>query len=313
MWFNNIIVYPLQTPFTKNPEEIQQALEDYHLKPCPPHARQSQGWISLFDQIDKKLFNIEGCYLLAAAKESRLLPPSIIQTVLNEKKRAFELTHQKSMRRAEILQLKEDIEFDLLPKAFCLQKKDYLYIDTVCQYLVIHSASANKASEIIALLTKTLGSLAATPLNLEANLNDLFSLWLSDPQSLPSGLTLQKKCVLVNSKDDKSQYNCKDIEQNKEEILTLIQQGYTVTSLELSWLDRIKFTLTEECLIKRIQSMDTLEETFDDHRLLETEQEKLAANFTLFAGEMRGLIAFLRTLQLSHQPTDVPHPELCVS
>ncbi|MBX9704075.1 MAG: recombination-associated protein RdgC, partial [Silvanigrellaceae bacterium] len=206
MWFNNLVVYEFNTPFEKKAEEMEKALEELRLKPCPPHARQSQGWIAPLDEEKGRIYSLYGCHLLVAAKEVRLLPSSIIQAVLEEKNNVFELNHNRPMRRAEILQLKEEIEFDLLPKAFSVQKKDWFYIDTNKQWLVINSANPNKASEVVTLLTKTLGPLDATPIMPDSDLSALFALWLREPTSLPEGLVLGKGCVLVTSGEDKSQY-----------------------------------------------------------------------------------------------------------
>lgn len=293
MWFNNIVVYQLQTPFAISPETMHNALEELHLKPCPPHARQSQGWINPFNDHDEKLYSICSCHIVVAASEVRLLPASVIRTVLDEKLIQFELSQQRPMRRAEQLQLKEEIEFELLPKAFTVQKKDWLYIDTFKQWVVINSANPNKASDIMALLIKALGSISAVPLTIDVSLSQLFSNWLREPQSLPEALSLGQRCVLINSQDDKSQYICKDIEQNGNEIDTLLDEGYCVSSLELSWQDRIQFVLTDNFQLKRLKCIDYLEEAFKENGKLGDEREKFDSNFSLLAGEVRELLSFL--------------------
>ncbi|OGV47623.1 MAG: hypothetical protein A3F46_05295 [Legionellales bacterium RIFCSPHIGHO2_12_FULL_42_9] len=293
MWFNNIIVYQLQTPFAISPETMHNALEELRLKPCPPHARLSQGWINPFNFLDEKLYSINNCHIVVAASEVRLLPASVIRTVLDEKLIAFEQSQQRPMRRAEQLQLKEEIEFDLLPKAFTVQKKDWLYIDTFKQWVVINNANPNKASDIMALLIKALGSISAVPLTVEVSLSHLFSGWLKEHHSLPESLSLGRRCVLIKSQDDKSQYICKDIEQNGNEIDILLEEGYCVASLELSWQDRIQFVLTDSFQLKRLKCIDYLEEAFKENSKLGDEHEKFDANFSLLAGEVRELISFL--------------------
>ena len=296
MWFNNLVVYQLQTPFAITPENIHAALEELRLKPCPPHARQSQGFVDPFTDIEDKVYSIGGCHVVVAAKEMRLLPASVIQTVLDEKLEAFQLNQQRPMRRAEKLQLKEEIEFDLLPKAFTVQKKDWLYIDTFKQWVVVNSANPNKGAEVMSLLIKALGSISAVPLTINVSLSSLFSQWLTTPQSLPDGLFIGRRCVLINSLDDKSQYNCKDIEQNGHEIETLLTQGYSVASLELLWQDRIQFTLTDTFLLKRVKCIDYLDDTVKENAKAATEQEKFDANFSLLVGEVRELVSFLLTV-----------------
>ena len=292
MWFNNIVVYQLSGSVQKNAEEIEAALEEHRLKPCPPHARQSQGWVNPFNDIEEKRYSILGCHILVAAKELRLLPSTIINAVLEEKMNAFELEHNRPMRRAESLQLKEEIEFDLLPKAFTVLKKDWLYIDETRQWIVINGANQNKASELITQLTKTLGSLAAAPLSIDADLNELFSLWLREPSSIPEGLSLQQNCMLINGTNDKSQYSCKDIEHNKEELITLLEQGYTVSSIELAWLDRIQFTLTDNFMLKRLKCIDYLDDAFKDNAKLEGVRNNLMRTFLYLRVKSEGCLIF---------------------
>lgn len=293
MWFNNLVVYQFNTPFEKNADELKQALEELRLKPCPPHARQSQGFVAPIDEEKGRIHSLYGCHLLVAAKEVRLLPSSIIQAVLEERNNAFELTHNRPMRRAEVLQLKEEIEFDLLPKTFSVQKKDWFYIDTNKQWLVINSANPNKASEVITLLTKALGSLDVVPLMPDSDLSTLFARWLHEHTSLPKGLLLAKSCVLVTSGEDKSQYTCKDIEENIEELTTLLAQGYTVSSIELIWQERVQFVLTNNFLLKRLKCLDYLDDAFKDNGKLDDDQEQFDANFSLLIGELRDLLSFL--------------------
>ena len=293
MWFSNLVVYQLQTPFAITPEEMHNALEELRLKPCPPHARQSEGFINPFSDLEEKIYSINSCHVVVAAKEMRLLPASVIKTELEEKLEAFKESQQRPMRRAEKLQLKEEIEFDLLPKAFTVQKKDWLYIDTFKQWVVVNSSSPNKASDIMSLLIKALGSISAVPLTVEVSLSHLFARWLSEPQSLPEGLSIGRRCVLINSMDCKSQYNCKDIEQNGNEINTLLGEGYCVSSLELTWQDRIQFVLNDNFQLKRVKCIDYLDDAMKENAQAETEQEKFDANFSLLVGEVRELVSSL--------------------
>ena len=293
MWFNNLVIYQFNTPFAKSTEDLAAALDEWRLKPCPPHARQSQGFVAPVQEEQGRVYSLHGCHLMVAGKEVRLLPSSIIQAVLNEKMDAFALSNNRPMRRAESLQLKEEIEFDLLPKSFTVQKKEWLYVDTVKQWLVINSANAGKAAETVTCLTKALGSLDASPVAIDADLNALFAGWLREPSLLPDGLVLGKSCLLINSGDDKSQYSCKDIEQNNEELIALLTQGYVVSSLELVWQERVQFVLTDSFLLKRLKCLDYLADAFTENSKLDNEQAQLDANFSLLIGELQNLLTFL--------------------
>lgn len=142
-------------------------------------------------------------------------------------------------------------------------------------------------------MTKALGSLDATPLMPNSDLSTLFACWLHEPTSLPEGLLLAKSCVLVTSGEDKSHYTCKDIEENIEELTALLAQGYTVSSIELIWQERVQFVLTNNFLLKRLKCLDYLDDAFKDNDKLDNDQEQFDANFSLLTGELRDLIQFL--------------------
>jgi recombination associated protein RdgC len=116
---------------------------------------------------------------------------------------------------------------------------------------------------------------------------------------MPAQLSLQKNTILINGKDDKSQYNCKDIEQNYDEIINLLDQGYEVSSIELTYLDRVQFTLTDSFIIKRLKCIDYLDDSLKDNAKLEGEKEKFDANFALLAGEIRDLLTFISKISIA--------------
>ncbi|ARM32575.1 recombination-associated protein RdgC [Legionella longbeachae] len=99
--------------------------------------------------------------------------------------------------------------------------------------------------------------------------------------------------MLVTSGDDKSYYTCKDIEENIEELTALLDQGYTVSSIELIWQERVQFVLTNNLLLKRLKCLDYLDEAFKDKGKLDNNQEQFDANFSLLTGGLRDLIQFL--------------------
>ncbi len=65
-----------------------------------------------------------GASLIAMGKEERLLPRGVIKKLLHEQIQRLEAERGYPVKRAEKAQLAEELEFDLLPKAFCVQKTD---------------------------------------------------------------------------------------------------------------------------------------------------------------------------------------------
>lgn len=282
MWFNNILVYSYQS---KQMFSQIEAMEQEHLKPCPPHARFTFGWIPPFEQ--GLIHEVAGCIMICLGKEERILPRSVIQRHLNEKVKMLETERGFAVKRSERAQLAEDIEFDLLPKAFCLQKKLYAFFDTVEQRLIINTSSVNQAAQLLALLRKSIPDLQIEPLTSPDNLALRFNDWINHPSDLPANFALASDCVLTSLDNEKKRFSCKGGELN--EIQSLLSQGFSAIELSLIWDERLQFTLTQTLSLKRIKCLDYLQDEI--HQIADMDGEDLQrdARITLLAGELRSL------------------------
>lgn len=291
MWFNNLIFFSYQNELSKDLDELQAQLEEYQLKPCPPHAKSTMGFDAILSLAPEILFHSNNaCHMAALTQRQRLLPASVIKEALEEKKQAYEAEHQRTMPRSDVLQAKETLEFDLLPKAFTIDKKRWFYIDTKKQWVVVNSAQPNQASDVIAYLIKAFGSLNYAPIQLDRALPELMQHWLLQPESLTNGFQLGKQCQLIRSEDDKTTYNCKDIAEHYQYLSELLEQGFIVKSLELQWQEKLSFALMDNFTFKRVKCLDLLSEDLKENQSLESQWAKLDADMALLTGELRALM-----------------------
>ncbi len=282
MWFNNALVYSYQS---KQMFSQMQAMEQEHLKPCPPHARFTFGWMAPFEQ--GLIHEVAGCIMVCLGKEEHILPRSVIQRHVTEKVKALETERGFAVKRSERAQLAEDIEFDLLPKAFCLQKKLYAFFDTARERLIINTSSVNQAAQLLALLRKSMPDLHIEPLGFSDNLALRFNDWINNPQDLPPNFVLASDYVLTSLDNEKKRFSCKGGEL--AEIQSLLSQGFSATEISLLWDERIQFTLTQNLTIKRIKCMDYLQDELHQISDMDGEELQRDARITLLAGELRGL------------------------
>lgn len=285
MWFNNALVYHYEF---KDSVDLPTALIEEILKPCPPHARFIYGWLPAY--ADELVQEVAGSSLICLGKEERILPRGVIKRLLAERIQTIETQQQRSIKRAERSQIAEDIEFELLPKAFCVQKQLYALLDTTSQRLIVNASSDNQASQLTSLLRKSVPGIHIEPLAHDENLALRFAQWISNPTLLPPSFQLASDCILFSLDDEKKRVNCKGYELPAEEILTLIAQGLAVAEISLIWNERIQFTLTHDLTFKRLKSLDYLVDEFDEIRQLEEEYQQRDAALTLLTGELRSLI-----------------------
>jgi recombination associated protein RdgC len=285
MWFNNALIYQytLDTPV-----DLLPLLSDDAMKPCPPHARFIYGWLPAIG--DQLTHEITGATLLCMGKEERLLPRDVIHRILGERIHALESQRGYAVKRAERAQMAEDLEFELLPKSFCVQKRTLAILDSQSKRLIINTSSATQAAQFTSLLRKSVPGLHIEPLPNTGNLPLLFAEWIKNPETLPKNTQLASDCLLFSLDDDKKRVTCKGYELPAEEILTLLAQGLNVAEVSLIWNERIQFTLTHELVIKRLKCTDYLLDDFNETRQLEEEFEQQDAALMLLSGEFRGLM-----------------------
>lgn len=288
MWFNNALFYDYELNEEVNFAEL---LGEELLKPCPPHARFVYGFLPAIN--DELILEVAGATLICLGKEERLLPRSVITKLLAERVQDIQIQQNRTIKRAERAQMAEDLEFELLPKSFCIQKRLHALLDTKNKRLIINTASENQASQLIGSLRKAIPGFQVQPLFHSERLSLRFAEWIANPSSLPQSFRLASDCALFSLDDEKKRITFKGYELPAEEIATLLGQGLVAAELSLVWNERIQFTLTQDLIFKRIKTHDYLIDEFNEIRKLEEEYLQRDAELTLLSGELRALLADL--------------------
>ena len=176
MWFNNALVYKYELDDSC---ELNASLLEEALKPCPPHARFIYGWLPAI--ADEMVHEVAGSALICMGKEERILPRGVINKLLQDRIENIEQQHGRTVKRSEKAQMAEDLEFELLPKSFCVQKKLPALLDTVSKRLIINASSATQATQLTALLRKSVAGINIEPITHAENLALRFSEWIQSP------------------------------------------------------------------------------------------------------------------------------------
>ncbi len=284
MWFNNALIYQYELDEAC---DLTASLAENILKPCPPHARFVYGWLPAF--ADEMVQEVAGSSLICMGKEERLLPRGVINKMLAEKVQLLETQQGRPVKRAEKSQMAEDIEFELLPKSFCIQKKMFAILDSVSKRIIINASSNNQASQLTSLLRKSVAGITIEPLTHTENLALRFAEWIHSPSTLPNHFQLASDCLLFSLDDEKKRVHCKGYELPAEEVLTLLSQGMATAEISLIWKERIQLTLTHDFTFKKLKSLDYLLDDFNDIKQLDEEYQQRDAALTLLSGELREL------------------------
>jgi len=294
MWFKNIRIYRFTKPFTLTAEELDQALSAAPFVPCASQDQKRIGWVSpITGHVEQSGFaHASQSYIMVCAKrQEKVLPAAVVNELLAEKVGTIEDAEARKVGRKQRLQLKDEVMMDLLPRAFTRSQLQYAYIDPEQGYLIVDTASATRAEELINTLRDTLGTMAVVPLStLQAPVNAMTS-WVTSTLA-PENTVLGEECELADAKEAGSVIRCKQQDLSSTEIANLLASGMLVTKLALHWMEGINFMLDDQLSIKRLRFEDKVHEKTDTTEA-QSVAEQFDIEFSVMTIELEALISNL--------------------
>jgi len=265
MWFKNLALYRFTEPFTLAADELEEKLSDKRFRPCGSHDEFSFGWTSPIGNASEQLIHASnGFMMLCLKKEEKVIPAAVINEMLQEKVAEKEEQEARKLSKKERTTIKDELIFELLPRAFSFSKKTYAYIDPKGGWMVVDAASAKKAEDLLSHLRKCLGSLPVVPVNTVDKPTVIMTQWLTDNNSIAKDLLVEDECELRSTEDEGSIIRCKRHNLALPEITNHLDNGKQVIKLALNWTDRLSFILDENLAIKRLKFLDLIQDQVAD-------------------------------------------------
>ncbi|WP_413723617.1 recombination-associated protein RdgC [Sodalis sp. RH16] len=291
-WFKNLMIYRLTRDLALSAEDMEKQLAGSVFSPCGSQDMVKSGWVSpLGDKSTALTHGVNGHILLCVRKEEKILPSSVVKQELQGKVEKLEADQSRKLRKAEKDALKEEVLFNLMPRAFSRYSQTFLWIDTGKGLVIVDAASAKKAEDTLALLRKSLGSLPVAPLTLENPIELTLTQWVRGTEP-PAGFAIQDEAELKALLEDGGIIRCKKQDLASDEIAAHIEAGKVVTKLALDWLERVQFVLADDATLKRLKFSEQLREQNDDIDREDVAQ-RFDADFILMTGELSELISQL--------------------
>lgn len=283
MWFKNLQIYRFTKPFTLSNLALEEKLAEQQFSPCNNQQTSSYGWVSPLGRHSEQLVHhTNGFYMLCAKEQEKLLPAAVINEKLEEKVIALQEKENREIFRKEKADIKEEVIFDLLPRAFTRSRLHYAFIAPQQGLLFIDSASNNKAELLLNHLRESIGSLALIPLSCQNIVAQSLTHWLKSNQ-IPSPFQIGQDCVL---KDDQqgSSIRCKQFDlSNDDSIQQHLDNTMHVAQLQLNWDGKIIFNLDENLGIKQLkftELLDQEDQPYDDFA------SQFDADFAIMSAEL---------------------------
>ncbi|WKJ90326.1 recombination-associated protein RdgC [Methylomonas montana] len=285
MWFKNLAVYRFSEPFTLTADGLEQKLQQQPFRPCGSQDEFSFGWTSPLGRASDALVHANnGFLMLCGKKEEKVVPASVINEMLQERISEIEEREARKLPAKERSRIKDELIFELLPRAFSFSRKTYAYIDSQGGWLVVDAASAKKAEDLLSQLRKCLGSLPVVPLTATAKPASVMTQWLIDNTS-PKDILIEDECELRSPEEEGAIIRCKRHDLALPEIKNHLDSGKQVIKLAMSWAERISFVLDESLAVKRLKFLDLIQEQSADIEAFD-ETEQFDADFSIMTAEL---------------------------
>lgn len=292
MWFKNLLIYRFTKPFTTTPEELEQLLAEKPFRPCGSQDKATRGWASPLGQGDAPLVHVANNRLmLCLQRQERVLPAAVVNEALDEKVAAIKAEEDRHVGRKEKQELKDQLIFELLPRAFTKSKRLFGYIDPAAGLMVINTSSGTQAEEFTTTLRETLGSVPVIPLRPLNPIPDAMTFWLKSGQP-PEQFTIGGECELKDKSDASAVIRCKNLDLQADEIKSHLASSMYVTKLEMIWNGGIECVVDDNFAVKRLKFDDLITDKIDQENT-ETAAEQFDVDFVLMAEEFSNFIPAL--------------------
>ena len=289
MWFKNLQLFRFASPFEVDESRLSAALEARSFRPCGPLEPRTFGWTAPAGRGSDRLVHVaNGCLLLAARREDKLLPAAVVNELVAERTAALEDAGRRLPKR-ERQRIREETIYELLPRALCRSRRTYAYLAPAEGWLVVDAASRKMAEELSVLLRKSLGSLPVTEPRTMQGPPGVMTCWLQENRSLPAGLDLDDECELRSPDADGSQVRCRHQDLAAPEVASHLEAGKEAVKLALTWHDRISFVLDETLALRRLRFLDIIQDQAAEAQT-DDERERFDADFTIMTLELAPLL-----------------------
>lgn len=295
MWFKNLLVYRFTRPFALNAEELDELLARKPFTDCGSQDMLRMGWTAPLDQEGAPLVHAgNGCLMLCLKRQEKVLPAAVVNEFLQEKVAEIKETEDRHVGRKEKGELKDQIIFELLPRAFTRNRKVFAYIDTNQQLLIVNSGAAKQAEEFIVALRDTIETLPVIPLKPHNDITQSMTRWISESHC-PPPFAMGGECELHDRSDTAAVIKCKNLDLHAREVKSHVETGMMVKKLELIWDGGIEFIADENLAIKRLRFDDLITDKLEDTNI-ESAADQFDADFALMTAEFQAFIPALMEL-----------------
>lgn len=290
MWFKNLVLYRLPASAEFDETGLAEALAAEAFKPCGGLEPFSQGFSPPLGRHSESLVHVaNGCMLVSVRREERLLPPAVVREEVEDRIARIESGELREVRARERRRLRDEVTFELMPRAFTRSVHTQAYLAPRQGWLVVDAASAKRAEDVLVLLGHALRGFTVEPFEAERSTAATLTRWL-DGERLPRGFTLGDQCELRDPALEGAVVRCQRQDLTAAEVRAHLKAGKVAHQVALTFDERVSFVLGADLSVKRLR-FEAVDELDDDDGL--EPAARLDAEFAFMTAELAPLLEAL--------------------
>jgi recombination associated protein RdgC len=271
---------------------LEEALQSARFLPCGATQTDSSGWVPPRRKSTALAESVGGQLILKLCTERRALPASAVKAALEERIEKYKQeTGNERVGSKLKKEMKEEIVFELLPRAFTKRSNTLLWLDPANHFLVVDTASSGGADRIVTALVEVLSGLGGAPITVRpvrTNTSAAAAMahWLST-QEAPYAFTIDRDCELKTPDEQKSAVRYSRHTLEIDEVAQHIAAGKMPTQLALTWNERVSFVLNEAAQVKKLKLLDVVTDGASEPG---KDDDGFDADVAILTGELTALL-----------------------
>ena len=287
MLFKNLSIYRITKDMSEVQVKLEEVLSDGAFESCLSSQAVSRGWCQpLGKRSEMFTHTVSHCTMISQRTEEKIMPAAAINAKLEDKVELIEISEGRKLSRKEKSSLKEEIVFDLMPKALSKYTRLYAYFDFKNNWFVVDSSSWSKADEIVNHVREMLGSFPVIPLTVNQLPSISMTNWHLNSES-PDGFKFGSECYLHDPAEhaNKASFSSHDI--LGDEVIELLRGGMIVKELSFVFKQNSSFVMTDKLGFKKLKFTDLVCEQAET---AEDAKELFDIEFSILTGEVEDMV-----------------------
>ncbi|MCY4043874.1 MAG: recombination-associated protein RdgC [Cellvibrionales bacterium] len=267
MWFKNVVAFTFTQDAKAQIPIWESAFAEHPFSPLSSQQQQTIGFIPpVASQPETLLYLVHDFAVFAIKQEEKILPAAVINEQLSQKVADIELKEGRKVTRKERLDLKDEIIFELTPKAFSKSKIFWGLVSLKDNLLLLNCSSASASDKLIDCIREATTTLPILPVTSKQIPTQLMTSWLKNTKA-PAHFQIGESTVLKSLSEQGAAIRFKQCDLFAQDIPSHLEKGFSVNELSLIYKEKLQCTVDEKLFIKQIKLTDSYQDSLDQEEI----------------------------------------------